>query len=85
MVRVRLDHGLVRLVAKVLVNKLGVFGGQLSRWSVCMAVSCPGGQLTRGQFALVSCRVPRKGAAFILKGLCLILVIYVEPHLNTRT
>ena len=23
--------------------------------SVCMAVSCPGGQLTRGQFAAVSC------------------------------
>ena len=32
-------------VAKVLVNKLGVFGGQLSRRLVCMAVSCPGGQL----------------------------------------
>ena len=27
-------------MAKVLVNKLGVFGGQLSRRSVCMAVSC---------------------------------------------
>ena len=36
-------------VTKVLVKKLGVFGGQLSHQSVCMAASCPG-----GQFAAVS-------------------------------
>ena len=42
-------------MAKVLAinNKLGAFGGQLLRWSVCLAVKCPGGQL-----AVVSCRVP---------------------------
>ena len=45
-------------MAKVLVNKLGVFGGQLSRRSVYLAVNCPGGQLTRDQFTAVSCRVP---------------------------
>ena len=45
-------------MAKVLVDKLGVFGGQFSRRSLGMAVSCPGGQLTRGQLAAVSCRVP---------------------------
>ena len=33
-VGVKFGYGLVRLVAKVLVNNLGVFGGQLSRWSV---------------------------------------------------
>ena len=32
-------------MAKILVNKLGVFGGQLTRPSVCMAVSFSGGQL----------------------------------------
>ena len=41
-------------MAKILVDKLGVFGSQLSRQSVCMAVSCPGGQLTRGQLTAVS-------------------------------
>ena len=39
-------------LTKVLVNKLDVFGGQLSRRSVCMTVSC-----SRGQFAAVSCVV----------------------------
>ena len=34
MVRVRFGYGLVWLVAKVFVNKLDVFGGQLSRRSV---------------------------------------------------
>ena len=38
------QSGLVAVhLTKVLVNKLGVFGGQLSRRSVCMTVSCPRG------------------------------------------
>ena len=41
-------------MAKILVDKLGVFGGRLSRRSVCMAVSWG------GQFAAVSCCVPEK-------------------------
>ena len=32
-----------------------VLGSELSRRSVCMAVSCPGSQLTRGQSATISC------------------------------
>ena len=38
-------------MAKVLVNKLGVFGSQLSWWSVGRD------QLTRNHFAVVSCHV----------------------------
>ena len=37
-------------MTKVHVNKIGVFGGQLSRRSVCMADSCPGGQLSCTDF-----------------------------------
>ena len=47
-------------MAKVLVNKLGVFGGQFLWRSVGR------GQLTRGQFAAVSCRVLGEGSSTVV-------------------
>ena len=64
-------------MTKVLTNKLGVFGGELLRWSVCMAVSCPG-----SQFVAVSCRVPFATSATFLQS-CVGQVQIREMDLTT--